>query len=75
MIPVKKATGTEKNRNPEDSFRNHQPRSKSTEGTMQQTLQLLDYLAMQEDAVLSYRASNMVLAVHSDASYLSKPKA
>jgi hypothetical protein len=27
---------------------------------MQQTLQLLDYLAMQEDAVLSYHSSNMV---------------
>jgi hypothetical protein len=42
---------------------------------MRQTLQPLDYLAMQEDAVLSYHASNMVLAVHSKASYLSKPKA
>ncbi len=42
---------------------------------MRQTLQLLDYLAMQEDAVLSYHASYMVLAVHSNASYLSKPKA
>jgi hypothetical protein len=41
---------------------------------MQQTLQLLDYLATQEDAVLSYHASNMMLAVHSNASYLSKPK-
>ena len=41
---------------------------------MQQTLQLLDYLATQEDAVLSYHASDMVLAVHSDASYLSEPK-
>jgi hypothetical protein len=30
---------------------------------------------MQEDAVLSYHASNMVLAVHSNASYLSEPKA
>jgi hypothetical protein len=49
--------------------------SKPTEVTMQQTLQLLDYLAMQEEAVLSYHASNMVLAVHSDASYLSEPKA
>jgi hypothetical protein len=49
--------------------------SKPTEDTMQQTLQLLDYLAMQEDAVLSYHASNMVLAVHSNASYLSEPKA
>jgi hypothetical protein len=42
---------------------------------MRQTLHLLNYLAMQEDAVLSYRASNMVLAVHSNASYLSEPKA
>jgi hypothetical protein len=30
---------------------------------------------MQEDTVLSYHTSNMVLAVHSNASYLSKPKA
>jgi hypothetical protein len=42
---------------------------------MQQTLQLLDYLARQKDAVLSYHANNMVLAVHNNASYLSKPKA
>ncbi len=49
--------------------------SKPTKDTMQQTLQLLNYLATQEDAVLSYHASNMVLAVHSNASYLSKPKA
>ncbi len=42
---------------------------------MQQTLQLLNYLATQEDAILSYHASNMVLAVHSNTSYLSKPKA
>ncbi len=42
---------------------------------MRQTLQVLDYLAMQKDALLSYHASNMVLAVHSNASYLSKPKA
>ena len=42
--------------------------SKLTEYTMQQTLQVLDYLATQEDAVLSYHVSNMVLAVHSNAS-------
>jgi hypothetical protein len=47
--------------------------SKPTEGTMQQTLQLLDYLATQENPILSYHASNMVLAVHSSPSYLSKP--
>jgi hypothetical protein len=48
---------------------------KPTEDTIGQTLQLLDYLATQEDAILSYHASNMVLAVYSYASYLSKPKA
>jgi hypothetical protein len=40
-----------------------------------QTQQLLDYLATQEDAVLTYHHSDMILAVHSDASYLSEPKA
>jgi hypothetical protein len=49
--------------------------SKPTEDTMPQILQLLDYLAMLEDSVLPYHASNLVLAVHSNASYLSKPKA
>ncbi len=49
--------------------------AKPIEDTMRQTLQLLDYLATQEDAILSYHASDMVLAVHSNASYLSKPKA
>jgi hypothetical protein len=49
--------------------------SKPTKDTMRQTLQLLDCLATQEDAILSYHASDMVLAVNSNASYLSKPKA
>ena len=49
--------------------------SKPTEDTMKQTQQLLDYLATQEEAVLTYNASEMKLAVHSDASYLSEPKA
>jgi hypothetical protein len=49
--------------------------SKPTKDMMQQTLQLLDYLATQEDTVLSYHASDMILAVHSNASYLSEPKA
>jgi hypothetical protein len=38
-----------------------------TQDTMTQTLQLLDYLATQEEAVLTYHASNMILAAHSDA--------
>ena len=49
--------------------------SKPTEDTKQQMLQLLHHLAPQEDVALSYHTSNMVLAVHSNASYLSKPKA
>ena len=35
----------------------------------------LDYAASQEEAVITYHASNMVLACHSDASYLSEPGA
>ena len=46
-----------------------------TEDTFEQTQQLLDYLATQEEAVLTYTASEMTLAAHSDASYLSEPKA
>ncbi len=37
--------------------------------------QFLDYMASQDKAVLTYKASNMVLAVHSNTSYLSEPKA
>jgi hypothetical protein len=39
-----------------------------TEEMVQQTKQLLDYLATQEEAVLMYNASQMIMAVHSDAS-------
>ena len=46
-----------------------------TEVTMKKCKQFLDYAATQEDAVLTYRASDMVLAIHSDASYLSEPNA
>jgi hypothetical protein len=42
--------------------------------TMQKCKQFLDYVASQEDAVITYRKSDMVLAIHSDASYLSEPK-
>ncbi len=41
----------------------------------QQSQQLLDYLATQEPAVLTYRKSEMVLAVHSDTSYLNEEEA
>ena len=46
-----------------------------TEETMTQVTQLLDYLATQEEAVLTYSASEMILAVHRDAGYLNEPKA
>jgi hypothetical protein len=46
-----------------------------TENTMQTCLQFIDYAALQEDAIVAYRASDMKLAIHSDASYLSEPKA
>ena len=42
---------------------------------MCQTQQLLDYIATHKDTVLPYHVSNMVLVVHRNASYLSKPKA
>ena len=46
-----------------------------TEETMAHTKQFLDYVATQEEAVLTYNVSDMKLAAHSDASYLSEPKA
>ena len=49
--------------------------SKPTETTMAKVKQLLQYCASQEEAILTYRASDMILAVHSDAGYLSEPQA
>ena len=43
--------------------------------TLEEVDQLSDYVATQEDAVITHHVSNMVLAVHSDASYLSESKA
>jgi hypothetical protein len=45
------------------------------EQTMALCKQFFDYMASQDKAVLTYKTSNMVLVVHSDASYLSKLKA
>jgi hypothetical protein len=39
---------------------------------MEKCLQFLDYAATQDDAILTYKASNMILAIHSNASYLSE---
>jgi hypothetical protein len=46
-----------------------------TEETMNNIKLFLDYAASHQDAILTYQASDMVLIVHSDASYLSEPKA
>ena len=39
---------------------------------METIKQLLDYCATQEEAIITYNASNMILAVHSDAGYCNK---
>ena len=49
--------------------------SKPTEKTMENVKQFLDYVAGQEEAVITYRASDMILAVHSDAGYCNEPNA
>ena len=46
-----------------------------TEETMERCKLFLDYAATHQDAIITYHASDMVLVVHSDASYLSEPKA
>ncbi|KAL7524496.1 hypothetical protein ACHAXR_001939, partial [Thalassiosira sp. AJA248-18] len=42
-----------------------------TENTMKRVKQFLDYMWTHPDAKIRYRASDMVLNIHSDASYLS----
>ena len=42
---------------------------------MKNVQQVLDYAAAHPHAIITYHASNMVLAGHSDASYLSETKA
>ena len=49
--------------------------SAPTEDTMEKTLFFLDYAASHPDAILTYVASDMILSIHSDASYLTEPKA
>ena len=49
--------------------------SAPTEDTMEKTLFFLDYAASHPDAILTYAASAIVLNIHSDASYLTQPKA
>ena len=49
--------------------------STPTEETKRKASQFLDYIAFQEEAILTYSASDTIIAAHSDASYLIKPKA
>jgi hypothetical protein len=44
---------------------------KATEKTQAAADQLLDYLATHHDAKIRYHKSDMILHIHSDASYLS----
>jgi hypothetical protein len=43
--------------------------------TMAKVMQLFDYLATQEDAIMTYNASDMMLQVHSNAGYANKKMA
>jgi hypothetical protein len=45
--------------------------TKATEKTKAATNQLLDYLATHPNATIRYHASDMILHIHSDASYIS----
>ena len=45
--------------------------AKATQTMLENTKQLLDYLATHPDAKIKIRASDMILNIHSDASYLS----
>ncbi len=45
--------------------------AKPTEKTLQRVYQLLDYMHSNPNAVIRFRVSDMILNVHSDASYLS----
>jgi hypothetical protein len=45
--------------------------TKATEKTQAATNQMLDYLATHPDTNIRYHASDMILHIHSDASYLS----
>ena len=47
----------------------------ATENTLKITEELLDYAATHPDAKIRYIASDMIIQIHTDASYLSEPKA
>ena len=45
--------------------------AKPTDSTMKRVHQLLDYIAAHPKAIIRFRASDMILNIHSDASYCS----
>ena len=47
--------------------------AKGTKKNYDDTLWLLNYAAMHPNATIQYTASDMILHIHSDASYFSKP--
>jgi len=49
--------------------------AKPTENTREKVKQLLDYCATQEDAIITYKASKMILCIHSDAGYANEKNA
>ena len=46
-----------------------------TENTERKVLKLLNYLATHPEAKIRFHASDMILNIHSDASYLSETRA
>ena len=48
--------------------------AKPMQKTMEVIKQLLDYCATQEDAIISYRVSKIILVVHLDVGYCNKKK-
>ena len=48
--------------------------AKLTQETMKNVKQLVDYCATQEDAIITYNASKMILVVHSDAGFANEKK-
>jgi hypothetical protein len=48
--------------------------AKPTQETMEKVKQPLDYCASQEEAIITYNTSKMILVVHSNAGYCNKKK-
>ena len=49
--------------------------AKPTEKTREKIQQLLDYCATQEEAIITFNASKMILCIHSDAGYANEKNA